>query len=365
MARSPARPPFPEAPEQTSVTDAAAATAPVARPKARKVQMGDIARLAGVSTATVSRALSGHPAIPPTTRDRIAELARSLHYQVNAGAASLRKGRPQTIAVCILTEASQRISDPFVLSLVGQIADALHRQGFAMLLTRAHAGATETIAQSHDSGQAAGVIVVGQFADPSTFSALALRGVPLVVWGAPIPGSLYPVVGTDNLQGGHAVTQHLLQQGCRRIAFVGEHGHPESQLRYQGYLLALQEAGLTPDPSLCVSTPYDSQRAHDALQQWLPVAPAFDGLVCVSDVIAINAIGLLQARGLGVPGDVRVAGYDDVDMSRLLRPALTTVRQPVDQAARALVAAVLEAADGQMPSSVLLPTELVVRDSTQ
>jgi DNA-binding LacI/PurR family transcriptional regulator len=326
--------------------------------------MGDIARMAGVSTATVSRALSANPAIPPATRERIAELARSLNYQVNVGAASLRKGRPNTVAVCILTEASQRISDPFVLSLVGQIADALHRQGFSMLLTRAHADAPEALAQSHDSGQAAGVIVIGQFADPACFTALALRGVPLAVWGAAVPGTLYPVVGTDNLLGGLRLTRHLLDQGCRRIAFVGEHDHPESQLRYEGYRQALQQAGLQPDPALCVSTPYDAGQAHEALARWLPGAPAFDAMVCVSDVIAVNAIALLEQRGLSIPGDVRVAGYDDVDMSRLLRPSLTTVRQPVDQAAQALVSALLASVAGEAPQSVLLPTELVVRDST-
>lgn len=334
-------------------------------PAPRKIQMGDIARLAGVSTATVSRALSGHSAIPPATRERITDLARSLNYQVNAGAASLRKGTLDTVAVCILTEASQQISDPFVLSLVGQIADALHRKGYSMLLTRVNAQAPETLARHHDRGQAAGVLVIGQFADPATFAALHLRGVPLVVWGAPTDGTLYPVVGTDNLQGGKLLTQHLLGQGCRHIAFVGEHDHPESQLRYEGYRQALAEAGLPPDPALCVPTPYNPQHARDALASWLPTAPPFDGMACVSDVIAINAMALLGEAGRAVPGDVRVAGYDDVDMARLLRPALTTIRQPVELAAQAMVDALLARLDGQHPTSVLLPTHLMLRESTQ
>ena len=333
-------------------------------PTPKRVQMGDIARMAGVSTATVSRAMSGHPSIPPATRERITELARSLNYQVNAGAANLRKGELRSVAVCILTEQSQPIHDPFVLSLVGHLADELDRLDYAVVLTRASMDRPERITQAYDSGRAAGIIVIGQFAEPMQLNLPSMRGVPMVVWGAALPDMHYPVVGTDNRHGGYLACQHLLARGCRRIAFVGEHEHPESMMRFQGYQLAHQANGLASEPQLCVKTPYSPAQARTRFSQWLDEGHAFDGVMCVSDVIAINVIAALSERGIRVPQDVKVTGYDDVEMASHVHPSITTVRQPVDAAAQHLVAQLLQRLKGEPALGSLLATDLLVREST-
>lgn len=350
--------------ESNSDSPSAPAPAPAPLRPAKRMQMGDIARLAGVSIATVSRALSGHPAIPAATRDRITELARSVNYQVNVGAASLRKRDVKTVAVCILVDRLQSISDPFILSLLGHIADALDQRGYSLLLTRTSTEQPDTITQMVENGQAAGVIVIGQFIHPDHLNAPMLRGVPMMVWGASLPSVLYPVVGTDNELGGYLATRHLLEQGCQRVAFLGEHQHPEADLRYAGYRRAHAERGLTPAPELEINTPFEPGHTRQRFAAWLDRAYAFDGLFCVSDVMAVNAIAVMAERGIRVPHHVKVVGYDDVAMASHVHPSITTVRQPVDLAGFALVEGLFAMLQGQRPSSTVLPTVLMVREST-
>ena len=326
--------------------------------------MADIARLAGVSASTVSRALSGHPAIPAATRERISELARSLNYQVNVGAANLRRRGVQTVAVALMTDALQGISDPFILSLLGSIADALDRRGLSLLLTRARTEQPETLAQMVDSGQASGLIVIGQYAQQDRLNLLTLRRIPLVVWGAHLPTMLYPVVGGDNALGGYLAAQHLLAQGCRRVGFVGEFNHPEAMLRHQGYARALMEAGHTVAPELHVDTPFEPQHTRERVGRWLDTQPVFDGLCCISDVMAINVIAVLQERGLNVPRDVRVTGYDDIPLAAHVHPSITTIRQPAAEAGEALVSRLMAAIDGRLAEHVLLATTLIARESS-
>jgi DNA-binding LacI/PurR family transcriptional regulator len=326
--------------------------------------MADIARMAGVSTSTVSRALSGSPLIPEATRQRITELARSLHYQVNVGAANLRKRDIQTVGVVVLGDSMQTISDPFILNILGAVADALDARGISLLLTRLNAERQGQMEAMVDSGQVAGLIVIGQFTWHEHLNALARRGIPMAVWGACLPDAFYPVVGGDNASGGYLATRHLLQQGCRRIAFFGDTSHPEAGLRYQGYVRALREAGIEPDPRLLQTFLFGDARLPQVIDGWLDQQLEIDAIFASADIAAISLMGALKERGLDVPGRVRVAGYDDITLAAYLHPSLTTVRQPTEVAGRALVELLFEAIAGRPRRTVMLPAELIVRDST-
>ena len=330
----------------------------------RRVQMADIARMAGVSLSTVSRSLSGSPLIPETTRQRITELARSLNYQVNIGAANLRKRDIQTVGVVILGDSMQTISDPFILNILGAVADALDERGMSLLLTRLNPQRQDQMAAMFDSGQVAGLIVIGQLTWHDYLNELARRGVPMAVWGACLPDAYYPVVGGDNATGGYLATQHLLQQGARRIAFFGDISHPEAALRHQGYLRALLEAGLEPDLRLHQSFLFGDRRIRQVIDMWLDQGLDFDAIFASADIAAISLIGALNERGLEVPHRVRVVGYDDIALSAYLHPSLTSIRQPTAVAGRALVELLFEAIAGLPRRSVMLPAELVVRDSS-
>lgn len=334
------------------------------RPTPKRTQMADLARMAGVSASTVSRALSGHPAIAPATRQRISELARSLNYQINAGAANLRKRTVQTVGVVMLTDSMQQISDPFVLKLIGHIADQLDKRDLGLLLRRLHPDQAEDVGGMVDRGEAGGLIVIGQASHHQAINSVAIRGVPMMVWGAKLADSTYPVVGSDNEQGGYLATRHLIQQGCQRIAFMGEHHHPEAQLRYRGYQLALKEAGMKPIRELDLTTPFGADIVRQHFTDWLNKGHVFDGLVCISDVSAITAVAVMTERGIKVPKQVKVVGYDDITMSAYLHPSITTVRQPTELAGKALVDGLFDQIEGRPTPSVILPTDLIIRESS-
>lgn len=329
------------------------------------MQMTDVARLAGVSTSTVSRALSGSSLIPEATRTRIVALARSLNYRVNVGAANLRKGDVQTIGMVILGDSMQAIAEPFLLSVVGAVADALDERGMSLLLSRIKEGAPQQLAALVSSGQVAGLVVIGQPTWHERLNQLAKMDVPMAVWGAGLTDAIYPTVGSDNLQGGYLATRHLIQRGCRHIAFFGDVNHPEAGLRYQGYVQALQEAGLNPDPRLRQSFLFGDSRIRTVVDQWLDQHLEFDAIFASSDLCAVSIMGALSERGIAVPSQVKLVGYGDIALAEHIHPSLSSVRQPCALAGRALVDLLFEAIAGQPRCNVVLPTELIERESSR
>jgi DNA-binding LacI/PurR family transcriptional regulator len=326
--------------------------------------MADIARLAGVSTSTVSRALSHSPLVNQETRDRILDLARSLNYTINIGAQNLRLQQNRTVAVVIPIDQSsrQQLSDPFFLSMLGSLADALSEQGFDTLVSRVDADQVDAAAAPFDGGRAIGVFQIGQ-GHHDELNKMAARGVPFVVWGAQLPQQLYTTVGGDNVTGGRLATERLLAQGRRRIAFFGDTSLPEVEQRYRGYVQALAAHGLSPDPQLHVASSFLPESGGQAVAELARRGVAYDGLFASSDLLAMKSIHALREQGKAVPADVAVVGYDDIELSSYFHPPLTTVAQPRDVAARALVDALLVLVDGRGAPSVQLPTELIVRAS--
>lgn len=334
----------------------------------KKIQMADIARLAGVSTATVSRALNGSELINEETRQRIMELARSLNYTINLGAKNLRSGSNSTIGVVIPYNPANRqsISDPFFLAMLGSLADALTDKQYDLLLSRVDADHLDNIAQLYDSGRVGGIIMIGQWGHHDQLNELARRRLPFVAWGAQLPHQLYCSVGSDNQSGGQLATEHLIALGHKRIAFIGDKGLPEPEKRYAGYQKALRKAGLKPDAALYIPTSFAPLDAQCAMREHLDRHGLnFDALVAASDLVAISAMGVLKERGYNVPQDVSVVGYDDVEPAAHSFPPLTTVRQPLQMAGVELVQCLTQTIAGEVPPSRILPTELVLRESTR
>jgi len=329
--------------------------------------MADIARLAGVSVSTVSRALSGSTLVNAETRGRIAELAKSLNYSINIGAQNLRLGHNNTVAVIVPYDphTRQHLSDPFFLSLIGSVADALTARGHDMLLTRVDADRLDQAAQVFHTGRAMGIVLVGQWHHHDQLNAMAVQGVPFVVWGAQLPQQLYATVGGDNLSGGRLATAHLLAGGAQRVLFMGDPELPEIGQRQQGWADAHADAGRPIDPQLARAVPFVTSAIQAEVARVLHEKLAFDAVFAASDLMAMTVISSLRQAGVRVPEDVRVVGYDDIALAAHFHPPLSTVCQPIADAGEALVTSLLAQLAGERCQSTQLSTTLVVRDSSQ
>lgn len=325
--------------------------------------LNELARLAGVTAATVSRALADNPAIARTTRERIKALAQEHGFQINRAARNLRLGRTGAIGIILPLghEADQHLSDPFFMNLLGPLADAIAERGYDLLLSRVIPTDDRWLDAITDGGRVDGVILIGQSDQNAVIERVTARYRAMVVWGANAPGQAQITVGTDNVAGGRLAAEHLLAQGRHRLAFFGNVEVPEFAARYAGFEQALQAAGIGAATLLPVHL--TGEASYSAIEEFLSRHPAPDGIVAASDVIAMSALRALASHGRRVPQDVGVVGYDDIQLASYVTPSLTTVRQDVSTGARTLVDLLFRRIDGEDVRSVVMAPELILRDS--
>lgn len=330
-----------------------------------ELTMADIARMAGVSESTVSRALAGSSRVAAPTRQRIAELASAARYTLNEGARSLRLKKTRTIEVLIPIETDnpQHMSDPFFLDLLGAIADQLADRGYDLLLSKSPPWGTSLRGNSLVSGRADGMIIIGQGRRLGELRDLTRAHAPIVVWGAHLDGIDYALVGGDNRQGGRLATEHLIANGRRRIAFLGDYSLPEIGLRFEGYQQALRAANIATEPARAMQAKFDRESAFAAACSLIIQEPDLDGIVAASDVIAMSAIAALESMGRSVPQSVGVVGYDDIFAAAWFNPPLTTISQSIRRGGEALVELLFERLEGAPVRSVMLPARLINRQS--
>ena len=336
------------------------------RPKSgRAVKMTDIARIAGVSSSTVSRALADHPTIPEATRNTIQALAREHGYVVNRAARNLRQSQTQTIAVAVPLghEREQLISDPFFLRLFGHLADEISQRRYDILLVREPSPDAHWLGRLVQSQRADGFIIVGQSDQHEALNLAARDYRPLVVFGSELPGQIYCSVGSDNFEGGRLATDHLLRSGRRRILFLGPAELPQIDLRLDGYRQAIGDHGLSVDESFVLPAHFTGPSAHDAVRDLLARGVEFDGIFAASDGIALSAIRALESAGKRCPDDVSVVGFDDSDLASQSHPALTTIRQDVPGIAATIVDHLFRRLEGEGTYSSTLPVSLILRES--
>jgi len=328
----------------------------------------DIARLAEVSQATVSRALRNSPLVRPETRERIESIARQLSYRTDRRAAGLRTRRSNTLALLLFEESPEDAQiNPFFLSMLGHITRATARRGFDLLVSFQQLS-DDWHTDYELSNRADGLILLG-YGDYLTamprLRKLADAGANFVIWGPDVDGTPGRYVRTDNAAGGLQATRHLLRLGRRRIAFIGSASDqwPEFQARHSGYQRALHEAGIESDPALLVEAQSSEKTGHEAASALVASGVPFDGVFAASDLIAMGAISSLRGHGRSVPGDVAVVGFDDIGAAAHFIPSLTTVQQDTHRAADMLVDNLLRMTAGEPVESALIEPTLVIRSS--
>ncbi len=333
--------------------------------RARGARLEDLAAIAGVSIATVSRALNNSPAVREETKRRIWKLARENNYSFRPHMPTILSGASATIAIVIPTPLGRKgsLDDPFYMELIGGVGEAARELGCDILISHVAPKNFDDLSEIMETSRAEGVIFLGQSFLHDRFNRLVENGHRFVVWGADLPGQRYCSIGSDNIKGGKRATSHLLRLGRRRIAFFGDTEAPEVQQRYAGYLQALQEANVAFNKDLVAPVHFEIESAEDAVERLLSMNAGFDAVFGASDLIAIGAIRGLVRRGVSVPEECSVVGYDDILLARYSHPSLTTISQDMSKAGRLLVSRLLNSTEGGDNRSERLPTELIVRES--
>jgi len=331
----------------------------------------DIAHMAGVSQPTVSRALRGSPMVNAETRKRILEIARQLNYKVDKNASSLRCQQSGTLALLFFEDPTpdDSLINPFFHSMLGSITRACALKGYDLLVSFQQLS-SDWHADFEDSNKADGIILLGYgdyHESVERLQRLVEQGTHFVRWGAALPGQPGVSVGSDNFQGGYDITTHLLDQGRRRIAFLGHASshYPEFEERYRGHAQALHARGLAAEPALQHDAITTEESGHAACAALLAGGQHFDAVCEASDLIAIGALRALREHGLRIPQDVAVTGFDDIPLAASVSPALTTVQQDTKQAGQLLVEKLLALIAREPVDSQSIAVKLVVRESSR
>ena len=331
----------------------------------RRVTIDDIARQAGVTKTTVSRALNDRPDVSAGTRERISAIAARLGYVPSATAKVLRTGRSHSLGL-----AWPSFTWPGILSILRGVSDVVDELGYQLMLfplTRGEEAERDLVFRVMPSLPMDGLILILPPGMLRYVGELVNRGVPVVLIDDRIEhrDRDFPSVGTTNLQGARDATDHLLRLGRRRIAMItGPMDQDVSRNRLRGHRLALEEAGLPLCPELVVPGNFEPESGRAAVATLLESGISFDALLASNDQMALAANRALRAAGVCVPDDVALVGFDDTDAASFTIPALTTVHQPLYEMGAAAARTVVAAAEGrEFERHIEVPTWLVVRES--
>jgi DNA-binding LacI/PurR family transcriptional regulator len=330
------------------------------------VTLEAVARVAGVSRATVSRVVNDSPRVRPDVRLTVESAIRQLGYTPNRAARSLVTRRSDSIAVVITEPTGRLFADPFFPRLVRGVSAELASRDLQLVLLMPEPADEERTIRYLTGGHVDGALLVSLHGDDPTPAALAARSVPVVFVGRPPLGADVSYVDVDNRQGAHRATDHLLRSGCRRVVTVaGPADMAVGVDRVTGYRDALQAAGRGGD-ELVETGDFTYEGGASAMERLLRAAPDLDGVFCASDLMAAGALGVLLAAGREVPGDVRLVGFDDSPLAATTRPPLSSVGQPIEEMGREAVRLLLDEIDrrGRPPRRVVLATDLVLRASS-
>ena len=330
-----------------------------------KVRLEDIAKIAGVSVATASRALNDSPLINRMTKRRVWKVARDHNYVLTHEMPLDMSGSQATIAIVIPPPFGREglFSDPFYQELITGVGEAARDMGCDLLLSHMTPKNQNDLHQLMQSIRADGVVFLGQSYLHDRFNMLAKETNKFIVWGEAMPDQAYCTVGSNNFQGGFRAAQHLIARGRRKIAYFGQTDGAEMRQRFLGYRAALEEAGLEFDPKLVVNSHYKLESAEAALMGFASQNIEFDGLFAISDIIALGAITGLRRMGRTVPQDVSVVGYDNIQISSYTFPALSTISQDMALAGKLMVSKLIGNISNEQSLSERVATQLIIRGS--
>ncbi len=321
-----------------------------------------VARAAGVSLSTVSRILNGTAVVSETKSRAVEEAIAALGFVANPVARGLAGGR--TLSIGVVTQA---IDSPFYGAALRGIEDQLGPEGYSPLFVSGHWDAATEVRciDVLRSRRVDGIIVLTGRISDAALKACA-KALPVVVTGRTLKAPGLFSLHFDNFEGGRLATQHLIQLGHRRIAFItGDPAHVDSTERLRGYRGALEAAGIVFDPALVVPGEYHEVNGLLAVDRLVESRQRFTAIFAANDQMAFGAALGLQRRSLRVPDDVSLVGFDDLPTSQYAIPPLSTVHQPAYEMGRLAATAMLEMLSGVKPTAELAAPRFVARESSR
>ncbi len=323
----------------------------------------DVAKAARVSHPTVSRALRNSRLVKPETAERIRRIAREMGYRPSAVARSLVTRRTETIGVVVTN-----ISDPFVAGVVAGIEDVANQYGYSVFLANSNADPEREVkvVQSFHERRVDGIVVTASRVGALYVPMLAQMKVPIVLIDNQHPSEFVHSVMINNIAASRQATQHLIDLGHRRIAYLGDQfGFQSDTDRFSGYRQALQRADLPFLPELVTHGNGGSDGGSRAMQALLALKEKPTAVFCYNDMSALGAVRTIYDHGLRVPEDISLVGFDDLAIASYMFPRLTTIRQPKEQMGRMAMESLLKILDGTASrTDIDVEGELIVRDSS-
>ena len=320
-----------------------------------------VAERAGVSPSTVSRILNGTAAVSGDKREAVDRAIAELGFVPNPVARGLAGGRTMSIGV-----VTQAIDSPFYGGALRGIEDELGLAGYNALFVSGHwdaateAGCIETLRARRVDGI---IVLTGRLSDAALRS--CAKTLPVVVTGRTLRAHGLYALDFDNFGGARLATQHLIDLGHRRIAFIGgDPLHPDARERHRGYESALSDAGLAYDPSLVMPGRYHEESGYAAIEHLLAVRVSFTSVFAANDQMAFGAALALHQRGLLVPQDISLVGFDDLPGAQYAVPPLSTVHQPVRDLGRLAAQAMLDLLAARKPKAVMPVPVMMPRASS-
>ncbi|MGG8409630.1 LacI family DNA-binding transcriptional regulator [Streptomyces sp. 12297] len=331
----------------------------------------EVAARAGVGRGTASRVINGSSKVSEHTRALVEAAVAELGYVPNRAARALAANRTDAIALVVPEPESRFFAEPYFSDVLRGVGAALAETDMQLLLTLAGSDRERRrLAQYLAAHRVDGVLLVSVHADDPLPELLEELGIPAVITGRRSAAEPLACVDSDNLEGARLAVRHLLARGRQAIATItGPLDVYGAQCRLDGYRQALAAAGTEVDEGLTAVGDFTEEGGRRAMAELLARRPGLDAVFAASDVMAAGARQVLRTAGRRIPQDVALVGFDDSTVARHMDPALTSVRQPIEEMGRMMARVLLEqiaagpAASGERPR-IILPTQLIVRDST-
>lgn len=332
------------------------------------ITIRDVAKKAGVSVSTVSRAFNNYGDISESTRDAILKISNELGYKPNIVAKSLSSSRHYRVGMLVENYDTSGMLNPLVFEILLSFRDAVSKQDYEIVLlpTTSENQKQESLEKLFNEKKIDGAFIMGLKTTDEYYRELKTIKYPCVLYDVSIDNSMVSSVGVDNIKGAFLAVEHLIKLGHKRIAFID--GHKEAEVSYErldGYYLALNRYGIPIDNSLVEYSDFSDKGAEQSVEKLLKDHKEFTAVFCASDLMAAGAINMLSNLGYLVPDDISVVGFDDIFIAQYLNPKLTTIRQNRAKIGQSAANVLISMVSGQEIGRVMVDPELIVRDSTR